>query len=105
MKEFPFKETKNRDHLTRIFESNVDEMELVWHRDKEDRLVESIEQTDWMIQIDGELPKSLNEKVFIPKEVYHRVIKGTGNLKVKIIKYQCHIKKLKTICSLRTWVK
>ncbi len=30
--------------------------------------------------------KSLNDKVFIPMGVYHRVIKGTGNLKIKLQK-------------------
>ena len=39
-----------------------------------------------MIQLDNELPKPLTERTFIPKEVYHRVIKGTGNLKVKVKK-------------------
>jgi len=38
-----------------------------------------------MIQIDNELPKII-DKVFVPIGVYHRVIKGTGDLKVKITK-------------------
>jgi hypothetical protein len=38
------------------------------------------------IQIDDELPKPLKVKFFIPMGVYHRVIKGTGNLKIKLIK-------------------
>ena len=41
--------------------------------------------TDWMFQMDNEIPKRLSEnKLFIPKETYHRLLKGTGNLKVKI---------------------
>ena len=70
----------------RVFESNVDSGELHWHRDREDRVVELIEGDNWYIQLDNELPKKLvkENKVFIPKGVYHRVIKGEGDLKVKI---------------------
>ena len=39
-----------------------------------------------MIQIDNELPKQISGEVFIPMGVYHRVIKGTGDLKIKLIK-------------------
>ena len=63
----------------------------MWHRDREDRIIESIGETDWMIQIDNELPKKIEEKVFIPMGVYHRVIKGTGDLKIKLIK--THLKR------------
>ena len=62
-------------------------MGLVWHRDKEDRIVESVDETDWMIQIDNEIPKVLTEKIYIPKGVYHRVIKGTDDVTVKVKKF------------------
>ena len=77
----PFEEQDN----IRTFSQDVDEMELVWHRDREDRIVEALEPTDWMFQLDNNLPQRL-EKIFIPKDTYHRVIKGSGNLKVKVIK-------------------
>ncbi len=60
--------------------------DFTWHRDREDRIVESLHPTDWEIQIDNELPKSLNEKVIIPIGVWHRIIKGNGDLKIKLIK-------------------
>ena len=83
----PFKEVNIKENtFIREFKQDTDSGEYVWHRDREDRIVESIGETDWMIQIDNELPKSLNEKVFIPMGVYHRVIKGTGDLKIKLIK-------------------
>ena len=41
---------------------------------------------NWLIQIDNELPKSLNEEVFIPMCVYHRLIKGDGDLKLLLKK-------------------
>lgn len=82
----PFQETKLSDNeFIRVFNQEIDSGEYMWHRDREDRIVESIGETDWMIQIDNELPKVIN-KVFIPMGVYHRVIKGTGDLKIKLIK-------------------
>lgn len=82
----PFQETKlNNNEYIRVFSQDTDSGEYMWHRDREDRIVESIGETDWMIQIDNELPKII-DKVFVPIGVYHRVIKGTGDLKVKITK-------------------
>ena len=82
----PFQETKLSDNeFIRVFNQDTDSGEYMWHRDREDRIVESIGETDWMIQIDDELPKVI-DKVFIPMGVYHRVIKGTGDLKIKLIK-------------------
>jgi hypothetical protein len=84
--DFPFEENKINGFYVRKFSDNVENSELVWHRDKEDRIVESIGYTDWMVQLDNQLPIPLTETVFIPKEVYHRVIKGTGELTVRIKK-------------------
>jgi len=83
---FPFKEHTQDGYHIRTFSEKVDNEELMWHRDEEDRIVESIGSTDWMIQLDDRLPQTLTEKVFIPKEVYHRVIKGNGDLTVKVKK-------------------
>ena len=82
----PFKEKLENGYYIRTFSNETDSGELVWHRDKEDRIVESIGDTNWMIQLDNEIPKPLTERTFIPKEVYHRVIKGDGDLKVRIKK-------------------
>jgi hypothetical protein len=70
----------------RTFTEDTDSGELMWHRDRENRLVEVIEGNDWLVQIDNELPKKLTPgtKVYIPEGVYHRVTKGTGDLKVRI---------------------
>lgn len=82
----PYKETKiSNNTFIREFNQDTDSGEMVWHRDREDRIIETIDKTDWMIQIDNELPKVIS-KVFIPMGVYHRVIKGTGDLKIKLIK-------------------
>ena len=70
----------------RVFKESVESDELKWHRDRENRVVEVIESDNWFLQMDNELPKKLvkGKKYFIPEGVYHRVIKGTGNLKIKV---------------------
>lgn len=73
-------------HIIREFNDETDIIEFMWHRDNEDRLVEALHDTDWQVQIDNELPISLNKSIFIPKHQYHRVIKGNGKLRVKINK-------------------
>lgn len=83
----PYSEKTIDEISIRTFDKNVSEEELVWHRDREDRLVEALEDTDWMVQIENELPKKL-DKIFISKGVYHRVIKGTSTLKVKITRFE-----------------
>lgn len=82
----PYNEKKVDGNYYRLFKENVQSEDLVWHRDKEDRIIKSIENTNWMIQLDNELPKSINEEVFIPKEVWHRLIKGTGDLNISVQK-------------------
>jgi hypothetical protein len=73
-------------HVIREFDQDIDPIELMWHRDQEDRIVESIGSTDWQIQMDNNLPVSLNNSIFISKYVWHRVIKGSNTLKLKIAK-------------------
>jgi len=70
----------------RTFNQDTDSGEFTWHRDREDRIVELIEGKNWYTQLDNELPKKLTKenKVYIPKGIYHRVIKGDGDLVVKI---------------------
>jgi len=83
----PFKEEIISDNIfIREFKQNTDSGDYQWHRYREDRIIESIGETDWMIQLDDELPKVIQGEVFIPMGVYHRVIKGTGDLKIKLIK-------------------
>jgi hypothetical protein len=84
----PYQEIKaEHNTVTRVFDESIDPIELMWHRDQEDRLVEAIEPTDWMMQLDNELPTLIDKPIFIPRYNWHRVIKGTGTLTVKITKY------------------
>ena len=83
----PFKETKLSDNeFIREFKQDTDSGEFMWHRDREDRIIESIDKTDWLIQIDNELPKQIKGEVFIPMGICHRLIKGTDDLKIKLKK-------------------
>ncbi len=85
----PFQETKLSDNtFIREFKQDTDSGEFMWHRDREDRIIESISQTDWFIQLDDELPKKIVGEIFIPMGVYHRLIKGTGDLKIRLQKIQ-----------------
>lgn len=85
--EKPYIDIEVTDSYTiREFNENIDPIELLWHRDDEDRLVEIIGQTDWKLQLDNQLPVSMNKPIFIPRHEWHRVIKGTGTLRLKIYK-------------------
>lgn len=79
-------ETKTSSHILREFDGDVDEQELVWHRDRNDREVTVMEGTGWKLQMDNELPKELMVgKLYNIKAMeYHRLIKGNGTLKLKI---------------------
>ena len=82
----PFIEEKIGENLfIRTFKQDTDSGEFTWHRDYESRIIESIGETDWMFQMDNELPKIISEKIYIPRGVYHRLIKGNGDLKIKLI--------------------
>ena len=73
-------------YIIREFNENIDPIELMWHRDDEHRTVEILGETNWKLQLDNQLPTSINEQIFIERHQYHRVIKGTGTLKLKIHK-------------------
>lgn len=83
----PYTEVKKDGYILREFSSKTSSFEFVWHRDKEDRYIEPTHDTDWQFQLDNDIPRKLQKnKLFIPKETYHRLIKGTGDLKVKLWK-------------------
>jgi len=83
---FPFNQIKEGDKIVREFKGDVDPSELIWHRDREDRLIKVIEANGWGYQLDNQLPLPLEDgqELFIPKMMYHRVIKGVGSLVVEV---------------------
>ena len=62
--------------------------ELVWHRDNEDRKITVIEGEGWQFQFNGSLPMELRkDRMFeIPRDMYHRLIKGKTKLVLRIEK-------------------
>ena len=73
--------------IVRSFSSDVDPDELKWHQDDEDRLITILEAgTGWGFQYDNELPYELEvgDILFILRHEWHRVIKGEGDLVIKI---------------------
>ena len=82
----PYKENKKGNLTERVFKENTDTHELVWHRDRLDREVTVLESDGWMFQMDNELPIVLKEGdvIEIPKNTYHRILRGNGNLKITI---------------------
>lgn len=84
----PFKQIELTDNtFIREFNKDTDQFELMWHMDPEDRIISAIQNTDWQIQLDNQLPVQITkEPFFIPKNVYHRLIKGNGNLILKLVK-------------------
>ena len=84
----PYKEEKISDNIyQRTFKFNIDTDEVIWHKDREDRIVEVIKNDgNWLFQMDNDLPQPLQGKIFIPKEKYHRTIKGHGDLILNVTK-------------------
>lgn len=82
----PYTESISNKSRIRVFLESVNDDELKWHVDQEDRIVKILESNNWFLQMDNQLPKELisGQTYEIPKETYHRVIKGNGNLKVEI---------------------
>ena len=70
----------------RLFLSDIDEEDLVWHRDKENREIEVLEGNKWQLQFDDSLPFELyiGDVVTIDKLKYHRLIKGNDDLRIRI---------------------
>ena len=78
----------------RVFNESVNSEELKWHKDEYDRTI-LVESSDgWKLQMDEELPQDLKvgQKYSINKETYHRVIKGSGDLKIVIIEDNDYIR-------------
>ncbi len=85
----PFEEEKIKDNIfIRTFSADVDEMDLIWHTDKENRFIRVLEGNGWQFQYDEELPFEMTDGLGFPvmKGQIHRVIKGLGPLKIELHK-------------------
>ena len=70
----------------RIFSEDANPTDLLWHRDEKPRKIIVLNNTDWSFQFDNQIPIRLkkDQSITIPQGVWHRVIKGTGTLKLLI---------------------
>ena len=60
MSDFPFEEKQIAENVfLRYFNHNVLSEELIWHRDREDRVVEVIQSDNWYFQKDDQVPFKL----------------------------------------------
>ena len=87
--DFPFKEEQiDQYNFIRTFSADVDEMDLIWHADKENRIITVLEGNGWKFQFDEELPIEMTDglSISIFEGRIHRVIKGEGPLKIKLQK-------------------
>ena len=82
----PYTQQINDGKILRTFTPDVESNELKWHQDLKDRKVTVIEGGGWEFQTEDSLPSKLEDarQLYIPKFVWHRVIKGKGNLVVEI---------------------
>lgn len=87
----PYKDLQStEDKVVRVFNDNVNPTELVWHRDRENRIIKILEPGyNWHFQFENELPFKIESNMTITVSMgeWHRVIKGQGDLKVEIFKY------------------
>ena len=84
----PYKDLTKDKEVIREFSADTDPMSLIWHEDQEDRIIEVLEGNEWKFQFDEDIPFEMvnGNKFKVPKGFLHRVIKGKGNLRVRIIK-------------------
>ena len=86
----PFIETGTvSGDIVRRFSSDVSDSELIWHRDRENRIIEILAGDGWMFQYDNSVPKKIKkgDVLFINKNEWHRVTKGSSDLIIKINKF------------------
>jgi hypothetical protein len=88
MESVPYFEESNNEFFIRTFKEYTPSGEFKWHFDDENRKIIPISGHNWKIQIDESLPEELiiGKEYFIPVDVYHRIIKGDGDLELKLFK-------------------
>ena len=74
----------------RIFKQDIEDKQLIWHKDRKDRVVKVIYGTGWKLQHDNSLPIELEpgNNYHINKGEFHRLHKGNSELKVEIKEYE-----------------
>ena len=81
--DFPFEEKQiDQFNFIRTFSADVDEMDLIWHADKENRIITVLEGNGWKFQFDEELPIEMTEgkSISILKGVLKSYIADSSNI-------------------------
>lgn len=87
MNQKPYKQKVLKEgFLLREFTQTTDSNDLVWHKDKKDRIVKVLRSDGWKLQLSKGLPFDLIEgkSYRIPSHSWHRILKGKGALKILI---------------------
>lgn len=73
-------------YIIREFNENIDPIELMWHRDLNNRKITILEGKGWRFQKENELPLELKkgDTISILAKEWHRIFIGNTNLKIKI---------------------
>jgi|SRR6056300_1075834 hypothetical protein len=84
-----FEKSIYKNVFTRVFKESVKKEQLIWHKDRKDRVVKVIYGTGWKLQYDNELPFELEvgQNYYIKKENFHRLHRGNSELKLEIKEY------------------
>lgn len=83
----PYSEIELSDNeIIRTFKISLADEDLKWHWDEENRIIEALHENDWMFQFDNQLPIKLDGKIEIESGVWHRLIKGNHDIKIRIKK-------------------
>ncbi len=84
----PFSEKESAHGIfIRKFSVDLEDDDLYWHRDREDRIISRVAGDDWFFQEDNCLPVPISSTpIFIRKGTWHRIIKGSSDLTIEVIK-------------------
>ena len=83
----PFKEEKICERVfNRKFFSHTPKEEFKWHTDGEDRIIIPLCENNWKFQLDNQLPIKIDSPIKVKKGEWHRLIKGSGDLYIRVIK-------------------
>lgn len=84
----PFSEKQiSSTEFIRRFSKDLLDDELYWHKDKEDRIISKVSGEGWFYQEDNCMPVPIGEQeIFINKNTWHRIIRGSSDLVIKVAK-------------------
>lgn len=85
----PYTESRNGDCIIREFSKDVPVGDLIWHRDEHDRKIKIISGEGWQFQFDNQLPQDIvvEQIILVPKETYHRLLRGYTDLVLEITEH------------------